>query len=340
MSRRFQTLCGGVIFLAVLLLIVLTVKVPFVAEVPGPTANTIGKYDGQPVISVVGDVKTNEPSGHLNLTTVGIVDDLTIFQAIEGWFDDGVSVIPSEVIYPPNVSREETDKQNKAEYDDSENFAVAAALGHLGYPTKVVVVTPPKGSDLKAGDAIDSVDGTAISSYDDLKSVLKTIAPGTDVQVGYLHFGVPATATITTKKPTGKNAAAGGSLLGITVNARPYAPFNITFAQNDIGGPSAGLMITLGIVNLVGPKSITGGHFIAGTGTIDADGKVGPIGGIRLKMKRAAEAGAEIFLAPAANCKEATTNPPPNMKIVKVTTLDSALDAIAKYNAGEKTPTC
>ncbi|PRZ38535.1 PDZ domain-containing protein [Antricoccus suffuscus] len=340
MSRRFQTLCGGVVVLAVLLLIVLTVKVPFVAEVPGPTANTIGKYDGKQVIKVDGDIKLNKSSGNLNLTTVGIVENLTVFQAIEGWFDDGVSVVPTEVIYPPNVSREATDKQNKADYDNSENFAVAAALGHLGYPTKVVVVTPPKGSDLKSGDAIDSVGGTAITSFADLQGVLKTIAPDTAVEVGYQHFGVPATTSITTQKPTGKDAGSGGSRLGVTVNARPYAPFNVTFAQNDIGGPSAGLMLTLGVLDLVGPKSITGGHFIAGTGTIDAEGKVGPIGGIRLKMKKAAEVGADIFLAPAKNCAEAMTDPPANLKVAKIDSLDSALDTIAKYNAGEKFPTC
>lgn len=340
MSRRFQTLCGGVVILAVLLLIVLTVKVPFVAMVPGPTVNTIGKYQGKPVISVEGDTKLNTPSGNLNLTTAGIVDNLTIFQAIEGWFDDGVSVVPTEVVYPPNVSRSETDKQNKIDYDNSENFAVAAALGHLDYPTKVVVVKPPKGSDLKPGDAIDSVGGTPITSFEDLQGALKTIAPDTSVEVGYQHFGVPATTSITTQKPTGKDASSDGSRLGVTVNARPYAPFNVTFAQNDIGGPSAGLMLTLGVIDLVGPKSLTDGNFIAGTGTIDADGKVGPIGGIRLKLKKAAEVGADVFLAPAQNCAEAMTDPPADLKIVKINSLDDALNAITKYNAGEKTPTC
>ena len=338
MSRRFQTLCGGVIFLAVLLLLVLTVRVPFVAMVPGPTVNTIGKYNGQPVINIDGDVDLNKSSGHLNLTTAGIVEHLTIFQAIEGWFDDGVSVVPAEVLFPPNQSREETNKQNRAEFVGSENLAIAAALRHLGYPDKVVVVTPPKGSDLKKGDAIETVNGTAVGSLDDLKNVLKTIDPGTEVKVDYLHLGVAGTTTITTKKPSGKDAE--GSLLGVTVNVRAYAPFNITFAENNIGGPSAGMMLTLGILDLVGPKSITGGHFIAGTGTITVDGKVGPLGGIRLKMKKAAQVGADIFLAPASNCKEAMTDPPANLKVVKVSTLDGALDAIAKYNAGEKTPSC
>ena len=340
MSRRFQTLCGGVVILAVLLLIVLTVKVPFVAMVPGPTVNTIGKYQGKPVISVEGDTELNKPSGNLNLTTAGIVDNLTIFQVIEGWFDDGVSVVPAEVIYPPNLSKAETDKRNKADYGSSENIAVSAALGHLGYPTKVVVVTPPKGSGLEPGDAIESVGGTTVTSFEDLQGALKTIAPDTAVEVGYQHFGVPATTTITTQKPTGKDSGSDGSRLGVTVNARPYAPFNVTFAQNDIGGTSAGLMLTLGIIDLVGPGSITGGNFIAGTGTIDPKGEVGPIGSIRLKMKKSAEVGADVFLAPAQNCAEAMTDPPANLKVIKVSTLDDALDSIEKHNAGEKTPTC
>lgn len=337
MSRRFQTLCGGVIILAVLISIILSIKVPFVAFVPGPTVNTIGKYNGKPVINVEGPADLNKASGNLNLTTVGIADHLTIFQAIEGWFDDSVSVVPTETVYPPNVPREETDKKNKADYDNSENLAVSAALNHLKYPKKVVVVSPPKGSALEAGDAIESVNGTPITSFEDLQGVLKSIEPQTAVEINFLHFGTPSTATITSKAA---QDAAAGSRLGITVNFRPYAPFNVTFAQNDIGGPSAGLMLTLGILDLVGPGSITDGKFIAGTGTIGADGNVGPIGGIRLKMKKAAEVGAEIFLTPAKNCAEAMTNPPADLKIVKVETLDDTLGSVKKFTAGEETPSC
>lgn len=336
MNRRLQTLFVGVVVLAVLLAAAFTLRIQFVALVPGPTINTIGEYEGDPVISVDGKTP-NQRAGHLNLTTIGVVSQITILQAVEGWFDDGVSVVPTELVYPPNVSKAETDKKNKDDYDNSENAAVSAALGHLGYPTKVVVRDPGKESPVQQGDALSTVDGQAVASFKDLEKVLSTIAVGTDVPVEYLHFGAPASTTVVTSAPAeGKS----GSRLGYIVAQRPYAPFNVTFAQNDIGGPSAGLMLTLGIIDLVGPSSITGGKFIAGTGTIDAEGKVGPIGGIRLKMKAAREAGAGVFLVPADNCGEALDNPPDGLTMVKVTGLEDAVTSLKSYLAGQDTPTC
>ncbi|MEO6956152.1 MAG: S16 family serine protease [Antricoccus sp.] len=339
MTRRIQTLLAGLVLLVALVALTFTMTVPFVALVPGPTVNTIGKYtDGKQVIQVEGKSQNNGRQGHLNLTTVGVIDQITPYNAIVGWFSDAVSVVPAETVFPPNQTRQQVDKQNKADFNDSENSAISAALGNLGYPDKVVVVDPPKGSVLVAGDAINTFNGAAISTYQDLKANLAATAPGAKVTIDYEHLGAPSITTLTTKATTDGSA---GSLLGVSVNQRPYAPFNVTFAQNDIGGPSAGLMLTLGVIDIVGPKSITGGKFIAGTGTIDATGKVGPIGGIRLKMKMASQVGAQIFLTPAENCAEALTNPPTGLQIVKVTDLKSALAAVNQFTSGQKSlPSC
>lgn len=339
MTRRIQTLIAGIVMLVALVALTLTMTVPFVALVPGPTVNTIGNYtDGKQVIQVDGNSQNNDRDGHLNLTTVGVIGQITPYIAIEGWFSDAVSVVPTETVYPPDQSKQKVDQQNKTDFNNSENSAISAALGYLDYPEKLVVVSAPKGSALAAGDAIDSFNGAAVPTYNELKSKLAATAVGTAVSLGYEHYGQPSTTQITTKATTDGSA---GSLLGVTLNERPYAPFNVTFAQNDIGGPSAGLMLTLGIIDIVGPKSITGGKFIAGTGTIDATGKVGPIGGIRLKMKMAAEVGAQIFLTPAANCAEALTNPPKNLTVVKITDLKSALAAVDQFTSGQKSlPSC
>lgn len=338
-TRRVQTLITGVVIFVVLAVALLFLPLPYVALVPGPTVNTIGDYDDKPVIVVDGK-EVNRSAGNLNLTTVGVQDQITIFQAIAGWFSDDMAIVPRETVYPPDKTRDETDEENRSQYVASENSAIAAALAHLGYPQKVVVVEPREGAPMEAGDAIEAVNSQPVPTVDALAAVMSQIPPGTAVTIDYLRDGQPQQASVTTDEPPAGDGRS-GSLLGVVVGDRYYAGFTVSFSQNDIGGPSAGLMLTLGIINLVGPEPIIDDEFIAGTGTISPDGAVGPIGGIRFKLKRATSVGAELFLTPADNCAEALTDPPEGAPILaKVSTLSDALAAIEKFRAGEDVPTC
>lgn len=337
MTRRVQTLATGVLLVVALALMLVFVRVPYVELVPGPTVNTLGSYEGKPVIEVEGK-QTNHTSGSLNLTTVGVIDRITIFQAIAGWFSDDSAVVPRETVYPPTQTRDEVDQANRADYVQSESSAIQAAMNYLGYPKKVVVVEPPKDSPIEAGDALERVNGQPVPSADELSAVMAATPPGTSVVVDYLHDGQPASATLTTVDPPQGRS---GSVMGMTVNVRGYGGFSVAFAQNDIGGPSAGLMLTLGIIDLVGPEPLVDDEFVAGTGTIDPDGQVGPIGGIRFKLKKAAEVGAEVFLTPAANCAEAMTDPPEHGPILaKVEDVQDAVEAIDALHDGKKITTC
>jgi PDZ domain-containing protein len=131
-----------------------------------------------------------------------------------------------------------------------------------------------------------------------------------------------------------------GSLLGVSVLEQPSAPFDVKIDVADVGGPSAGLMLTLGILDLVGDDDLTGGAVVAGTGTIDAQGKVGPIGGITLKMVAAKDIGAELFLVPADNCSEAKGVAAPGFPLARVASLDDALKALTDFEAGRTPATC
>ncbi|MBM9477160.1 PDZ domain-containing protein [Nakamurella flavida] len=125
--------------------------------------------------------------------------------------------------------------------------------------------------------------------------------------------------------------------LGILPQERPQAPFTIDISLANIGGPSAGLMFTLGIIDKLTPGDLTDGRFIAGTGTMevtDDKATVGPIGGILLKMIAAREAGAGVFLVPAANCTEALTQVPDGLQLVKVGSLDEAMQALTTLSQG------
>jgi PDZ domain-containing protein len=339
-SRRIAVLVVGAVLLLVFGVTGAAVPVPYVAQVPGPTYNTLGTIDGTPIITVHGRAK-NHVSGNLNLTTVGVSRGrLSLVQAVRGWFAKDVAVVPEEAVYPPDQTQQKTQQENRQQFLTSEQSAEAAALGHLGYPEKVVVQgfssgSPSKGV-LEEGDAIESVDGTATPDTDVLNTVLTAIPGGSSVTVAYTRLGKPGTATVTTKKATDR----AGSLLGVLVIEEPSAPFDVDIEVADVGGPSAGLMLTLGILDLVGDQDLTGGKVLAGTGTIDANGKVGPIGGIQLKMVAAENIGAKLFLVPADNCTEAMAAPQPGLSMAKVSDLDDALTALQDFRAGRTPPSC
>jgi PDZ domain-containing protein len=129
--------------------------------------------------------------------------------------------------------------------------------------------------------------------------------------------------------------------LGVVVADGCLAPFTVDLGlANEIGGPSAGLMFALGIMDKVGTVDLTGGRFIAGTGTIDPKGNVGPIGGIQLKMIAARDKGATVFLAPAGNCGDVRGATPDGLQVVKVTTLHGAVQDLLRIQHGQSVPSC
>jgi len=331
----------GAVLLVIFGLLGAAVPVPYVAEVPGPTYNTLGEIDGTPVISVQGRPR-NDVHGNLNMTTVGVSRraGLSLVRAVRGWFDDEISIVPREAVYPPNQTVQQTEQRNRQDFLTSEQLAETAALGHLGYPEKVVVQglsgDSPSQGRLEEGDAIDSVAGRPTPDTGTLDRVLRSVPGGTAVPIAYTRLGKPGTATVTTKPADGR----AGSLLGVLVREQPSAPFDVDIDVERVAGPSAGLMLTLGILDLVGDTDLTGGRLIAGTGTIDVDGKVGPIGGIPLKMISAREIGADLFLVPADNCAEALRAPQPGLRLAKVASLDDALGALADVQAGRTPPSC
>ncbi|SNR90378.1 YlbL family protein [Blastococcus mobilis] len=340
MTRRIAVLTAGVVLLVLFGVLGTTLPVPYVAQVPGPTFNTLGDVEGEPIISIEGRER-DDVEGNLSLTTVGVSrGGLSLVHAVRGWFDDEVSVVPEESVYPPDRSEEDTRRANREAFLSSEQAAQTVALGRLGYPVKVVVQglaedSPSEGA-LEEGDALEAVDGVPTPDSETLDDVLESIPGGSTVTVSYTRLGEPGTVTVTTAPAQERE----GSLLGIMVLEQPSAPFDVDIQVEDVGGPSAGLMLTLGILDLVGEDDLTGGAVVAGTGTIDTDGRVGPIGGIALKMVAAQDIGAELFLVPAGNCAEAAAAPDPGFPLARVATVDDALQALADLDAGRTPAGC
>jgi PDZ domain-containing protein len=347
LSMRGRTLIVGGAASAVLLTAAVAIPIPYVAVSPGVTYNVLGSVGDTQVISFTGDgvpagAGEAEPGeGHLNMTTISISDGITLFESLGLWASGRFALAPREDYFPPDQTVEQVEAQNAQAFRDSQSAAEIAALRYLNYPNVVYVGDiandSPSSGILQPQDRIIDLDGTPITDFASLQAALAPTSPGQTVSVTVDRDG----QNVTEKVTLGSNPAVGSQgVLGVGAVQRPTAPFGITISLERIGGPSAGLMFTLGIIDRLSGQDLTGGQFIAGTGTIDPDGNVGPIGGILLKMIAAREAGARVFLVPADNCAEALTQVPDGLQLVKVATLDDATSALATLRAGGTPPGC
>jgi len=338
MSRRALTL-SVVGFLVVLLAAVAALlPVPYVALNPGPVTNTLGSVDGTELIRIEGR-RTYPDEGNLDLTTVSVLGGprqrLDIVTALRGWLDDSVAIIPEAQVYPEGETAEEVEKQSATEMRDSQENATTAALRHLRIPvtTRLLVqeIAPgsPSRGKLRSGDQLLKVDGATIAGGEQLRELITSREPGDPVRLVVRREGRQLTTTIRTAE-----ADDGRAIVGITTRDDAEYPFSVEISLRDVGGPSAGLMFALGIVDKLTPGSLTGGRHIAGTGTVDDAGQVGPIGGITQKMIGAREAGATVFLSPPGNCSEAKQTKPEGLRLVRANSLTSAVRALDRIRDG------
>lgn len=327
------------------------IKVPYAEMSPGPTVNTLGDSGGEPVLRVSGH-KTYPTSGHLNMTTVRVTGAdyrMNLVEAVYGWLADDSVVVPHETLYPDGKTEEQSTQENAEEFSQSQESAKVAALRQLGIPvtSRVVVSSVQKGSPaeraLHAGDVIKAVDGTAVKAPQDVAKLVTRHKPGQDVVFTVVPAKAAAAAekagqeptttekvTITTRKSDEGDRA----IVGIQAGIDHTFPFTVDIKLADVGGPSAGLMFSLGILDKLTPGDLTGGRFVAGTGTIDDQGKVGPIGGIDMKLVGARNAGARYFLTPADNCAAAATDTPEGLTLIKVKSIDDAVKSLEKVRTG------
>jgi PDZ domain-containing protein len=340
MSRRGATL-GVSIALAVGLGVGgAQLPVPYVGLGPGPVYNTLGTTaDGKPLIQVPAD-RDHAATGELDLTTVNVYPELRLGDALVKWFDHRFAVVPREVIYPPDQSEEESDEVTRREMTESQEHAVTAALCELGTPVTSRVVLesvadggPAKAAGLRKGDVLTAVDGGAVDSVCSLRRLMAGHRPGDTVSLTYRRAGHDTTVPVATR--TGQTTSDGRPMLGVSLTEQDRKkPFQVNIALEDVGGPSAGLMFALGIYDRLTAGSLTGGKVIAGTGSIDDDGLVGPIGGIQQKLVAARAHGAEWFLTPEGNYADARRAVPEGLRLVRITTLRDAIAAVRAIAEG------
>jgi len=339
-NRRILTLLVAVLPILAFGVLVAAVTVPYVALGPGPTYDTLGEVDGKQVVAIEG-TETKPTSGQLNMTTVAQRDGLTMGQALALWLSGSEQLVPRNLVFPPEKSRDDIEKSQNADFQRSEDNAEFAALNYLKYPQAVSVENVndpgPSVGKLQNGDTVDAVDGTKVATVEEFSTILKTTKPGQTIVIDYRRKNAPpGTATIT----LGKGEDRDYGYLGIAVRDAPWAPFTLDFNLANIGGPSAGLIFSLAVIDKLTTGDVNGGKFVAGSGSISPDGRVGPIGGIIHKISTARDAGATVFLVPADNCDEARTAAGDTMDLLKVETLTQAVDSLKALSSGGKPPTC
>lgn len=345
-AKQGVGLFAGLTFFAAMVTLVV-LPTPYLIERPGPTFDVLGEISGEPVIKINNE-QSYESDGQLDVLTVSIVGrperTPNWIEIGLAWIDPTQKVVPVEALYPPDRTTEEVKAESSAMMEVSQQDAIAAALSYLGYesPREIYIaeVTADSAASgkLVAADFVMAVNGQRLSSIEQLRDTVNAWDEESPIEVLVSRSGVEVTHEITPKKDT-----EGNYRLGILVGYKYDFPVDVELRLGDVGGPSGGMMFALGIIDRLTPGSLTGGLHIGGTGTIQATGEVGPIGGVVQKLHGAKSAGATVFLAPAGNCPEIVGNEPSGLRVVKIEKLSDAVSALEKLSKNQdlaSLPTC
>ena len=331
---RYRWTFPAKFFFYLLTIATLLAPIPFVFFKPGVPDNVAGK-----IISIK-DAKTYPINGKLFITSILVTNpDSPVFGAetLVNWAIGPHVVLPKESVYPPIQPAKKIERDSRNEMESSKVTATAAALRYLGYDfDEVYYVSDIRDySDaikkLKIGDVITDIDGKKINQIEEIRTSYTNKS-----------IGDPLLITVERKDKNGKVASVTTRVIlvenldieekerpaiGILVGTSARFPIDVDFNLPGVGGPSAGLIFAVGIVEKLTEEDLVRGRKIAGTGTISASGKVGGIGGIEEKMVGASRIGATIFIAPRENCPD-IEHVPNGLKVIPVSTLSEAIEAL------------
>lgn len=306
-----------------------SVELPYFAFSPGPVGNALD------AIEPTDELAVSVPEGELFFLTVS-VQQVNIYEAVVAAFDPALDLVRMELLRREGESDEEFQERNLQAMDISEQTAILVALERLGIDiitdgVEVIEVIEglPADGVLMEGDLIRSFDGAPIEVLGDVTRAMADKQPGDRIGLEIERDGmrIPVEIQLETMDEEPERP-----VIGIRIqNLNPRFPVEID--SGSIGGPSAGMMYTLAVINLLSDDELAPGVIVAGTGTIAADGSVGPIGGIRQKVVAAEAAGADVILVPEENYDEALTSPVDSIEIVSVATIDDAVTYLSSAAA-------
>ncbi len=363
-TPRFIVMLSSGLATFALVAAMLSLPVPYAVQGAGPTFDTLMGYnddgdagdgdndnddgdagDGDDegedeVVTLINveDTETYPTDGQLRLTTVetsgGPGFEVRAPNVIFGYWSSNQRVMPVEAVFAPDETREERDARSAAQMATSQEHAIVSALTELDY--EVPLTLEIVGADPAGGSAGIVEEGDEILAIEVPDEPRRDIVTYADLSGPLAATPAESTATLFVQRDGEEQAleivttddGRGGSLLGIFLDADIDVPIDVQIAIDNVGGPSAGVMFALGLIDVLTPDDLTGGQVIAGTGTIGLDGRVGAIGGVDLKMRGAVRDGATHFIAPTANCNEVVGNIPSGLQVAAVDTLAEAREVV------------
>jgi PDZ domain-containing protein len=339
MGRRESRIPGLQLLLILLPVLVLGMIVPagLYSETPG------GALAVQHRVSIP-EATTYKHEGDLMLTTVSVSPHTTLTALLRAArnLNGGGELVKAVDILGPSLDPEANDREGAALMQQSKDNAVAVALKQLGYPVqvtekgaKVLAVQAgwPAEGKLQVGDVISGVNGESVANTGDLTRLVGGAGIGREVTLQGQRNGRPLEVTITTREAEQRP---GQGAVGIIIqdDVELIVPIQVNIETGNIGGPSAGLMMALSVIDVLSSDGLTGGKRVAGTGEIDPDGSVGPIGGINLKIRAAQVAGAVAFILPVDNLPEVVVEDV-HIALYPVADINEALQALEQIRASE-----
>jgi PDZ domain-containing protein len=312
-------------------LIALFVELPILVLEPGPAPDVARRS------KIGAHTFPSEGSIHLTTARVNSPSGSTAVEIVEGLVDGDKHVLPREAVYPAGRSEQETKGVQAAQMSQSESAAATAALNALGMPSiedgvfvNEVVTGVPAARRIEAGDVIVAVGGSPVTTVSQLGSALEKRRPGDEVELEVRRGGDTKKVTVRTVESGDEE---GKAEIGVKVSQSHRSPIEIAIDAEDIGGPSAGLMFALSIYDRLTPEDLTGGRKIAGTGTIENSGRsarIGEVGAVDLKIKAARKIGADVFVVPRGELREAQAAAAPNMTVIGVSTFSEAISQLRR----------
>ncbi|HUF14777.1 MAG TPA: S16 family serine protease [Acidimicrobiia bacterium] len=322
-------LIGALFIVGVTSVVAWNLELPYLAYSAGPVSDAADTV-------VAEEVAIFPPDGELLMLTV-ISQDVNVFEAFIAGVDPTIDLVRKQAVRREGETDEEYRNRVLQQMDDSNFRSITVALRYLGYemvPIEVVVNEivegVPAAAVLELGDTIRSVNGTSVATIEDVGPALEGHEVGDTIEIEVVREGSPVELEVELAE---RDDEPGVPMIGIVLGELTEPPFPIEIEAGDVGGPSAGLMHAVAIIDALTEGELTKGRTIAGTGSIQFDGTIGNIGGIRQKVVGAEAAGAEYILVPQGNYQSALTAPRKSIEIVPVATLEEVIGFLESLDA-------
>ncbi|MCW2287480.1 PDZ domain-containing protein [Leucobacter luti] len=327
------------------LLLAAVIPSPYTIERPGPVVNTLGdvQIEGEtkPVISIP-DAETFPTDGALNLLTVSLVGSperpASWLSLVPALFDPSQRIAPRTDFYPEGSSLKDREAQGTVQMQSSQAQAAAAAFRQLGEPVTAelaiaaVTADGPADGVLREGDVLQRVNGEPIADFAELRAAIVESGAEHELRITALRDDAEVNLTLRPAVPEGGK----DPLIGAIITTYYELPAEVDISLSEIGGPSAGMMFALGIIDQLTPGAMLDGKAVSGTGTVSDTGAIGAIGGLEQKIWAAKRAESDLFLMPLDNCGDLPARLPGGLTVAPVATLSEAVAAIEDTVAGKE----